>query len=182
MKAGRPAFEPEAPISFEDAYRLILDLGGIPSYPILADGATPICGFEDSPEALVKRMLERGLYCADLIPGRNRRETVDRYVRALGEAGIVVVAGTEHNTPRRIPLEPKCMGDESLSEYARHAFWQGTCVVAAHQYLGRSGKPGFVGRDGRRNPEFRNDERRTQWFRDLGEEVLTVGPAMMAGR
>ena len=27
MKAGRPAFIPEASISFEDAYRLILELG-----------------------------------------------------------------------------------------------------------------------------------------------------------
>jgi hypothetical protein len=182
MKAGRPAFEPEAPISFEDACGLILGLGGIPSYPILADGAMPICGFEDTPEALVERMLERGLYCADVIPGRNRRETVDRYVRALSEAGIVAVAGTEHNTLRRLSLEPRCVGDEPLSEFARDAFWKGTCVVAAHQYLGRRGRPGYVGGDGRRSPGFKSDELRMQWFRELGDEVIRAGPAMMAGR
>jgi len=179
MKAGRAAFEPEAPISFEDGYRLILELGGIPSYPILADAASPICAFEDPPEALVQRLLERGLYCAEVIPGRNRREVVDRYVRAFREAGIVVLAGTEHNTLWRISLEPRCAGDEPLSELARDAFWDGTCVVAAHQYLGRAGRPGYVDRDGRRNPGFEDDDARLRWFHQLGATVIAAGPAMM---
>jgi hypothetical protein len=182
MKAGRAAHEPEAPISFVDACRLILELGGIPSYPLLADGATPICGFEDPPQALAQRLVERGIYCAEVIPGRNRREMVDRYVRAFRAAGIVVLAGTEHNTPQRIPLEPRCACDERLSDLARDAFWQGTCVVAAHQYLARAGQPGYVDREGRRNPDFRSDEARIQWFRELGAAVIAAGPTMMARR
>ena len=43
MKAGRPAFVAESPVSFDDAYRLVLEMGGIPCYPTLADGASPIC-------------------------------------------------------------------------------------------------------------------------------------------
>ena len=42
MKAGRPAFVEESPVSFVDAYRLVLELGGIPCYPTLADGADPL--------------------------------------------------------------------------------------------------------------------------------------------
>jgi len=52
MKAGKPAFVPEAAVSFDDAYRLILELGGIPCYPILADGASPICPFETRRRSL----------------------------------------------------------------------------------------------------------------------------------
>ena len=48
MKAGKPAFVEETFVSFEEAHRLILELGGIPSYPTLADGASPICPFEAS--------------------------------------------------------------------------------------------------------------------------------------
>ena len=43
MKAGKPAFVEERFLSFEDAHRLIRELGGIPSYPPLADSASPIC-------------------------------------------------------------------------------------------------------------------------------------------
>ena len=46
MKAGKPAFVEESFLSFAEARRLVLELGGIPSYPVLADGASPICEFE----------------------------------------------------------------------------------------------------------------------------------------
>jgi len=119
MKAGKPAFVPEAAVSFQDAYRLILELGGIPCYPILADGASPICAFEYPPEALAERLLGRGIYCAELIPVRNRPEVVDRYVTVLRGAGIVIMAGTEHNTQRMIPVEPTALGGEPLSDLSR---------------------------------------------------------------
>ena len=172
MKAGKPAFVPEAAVSFEDAYRLILDLGGIPCYPILADGASPICPFEDPPEALAERLLRRGIYCAELIPVRNRREVVDRYVTVLRRAGIVVMAGTEHNTQRMIPLEPAVLGGEPLSDPSRQAFWEGTCVVAAHQHLCSSGRPGFVDGDGRPTAGFADGEARIQSFRQIGADLF----------
>ena len=55
MKAGKPAFVEEAFLSFAEARRLVLELGGIPSYPVLADGASPICEFEADPEKLIER-------------------------------------------------------------------------------------------------------------------------------
>ena len=177
MKAGKPAFVPEAAISFDDAYRLILELGGIPCYPILADGASPICPFEDPPEALAGRLLRRGIYCAELIPGRNRREVVDRYVVVLRRAGIVVMAGTEHNTQRMIPLEPMALGGEPLSDLSREAFWEGTCVVVAHQELGASGQPGYVDGDGRPTAGFADGEARIQLFRRIGADLITTRSA-----
>lgn len=172
MKAGKAAFVPEASVSFEDARRLILELGGIPCYPTLADGATPICAFEDPPEALAERLLERNVYVAELIPGRNSRNVVDRYVEAFRRAGIVVMAGTEHNTPRMIPLPPACLGGEPFSESAGQTFWEGTCIVVAHQHLVASGEPGYVDREGRLAGDFSDPAARRRWFAELGASLI----------
>jgi hypothetical protein len=174
MKADKPAFVPEAAVSFDDAYRLILELGGIPFYPILADGASPICPFEDPPEALAERLLSRGIYCAELIPVRNRRDVVDSYVAALRSAGIVITAGTEHNTRRMIPLEPLAIGGERLSDESLDAFWEGTCIVAAHQDLCASGKPGYVDGAGRPAAGFSDGEARIAEFVRIGAAVITT--------
>lgn len=180
MKSGKQAFVPEAAVSFDDAYRLILELGGIPCYPILADGASPICPFEDPAEVLAERLLSRGIYCAELIPVRNRREVVDRYVAALRSAGIVITAGTEHNTRRMIPVEPKALGDEPLSDAAREAFWEGTCVVAAHQSLTAADRSGYVDRDGLLTVGFSDREARIRELSRIGAELINNRSAARA--
>jgi hypothetical protein len=172
MKAGRPAFVAESPVSFEDAHRLVLEMGGIPCYPTLADGAAPICPWEEPPEALAQRVLARGIHAAELIPIRNRPAVVDAYVAAFREAGIIVTAGTEHNTLDRIPLEPRCVDGSLPSPAAQAAFREGTCVVAAHQHLRASGRPGYVDGEGRLNPGFPDGATRIRWFAELGAELI----------
>ena len=172
MKAGGPAFEPESPIPFDAAYALVLDLHAIPCYPTLADGAHPTCEWETPPAALVERILERGIHTAELIPIRNRPEVVEEYVAAWRPAGIVVMAGTEHNTKARIPVEPRCLDGLPLPPAAREAFWEGTCVVAAHQHLRSTGRAGYVDDEGRLNTGFPDGETRIRWFRELGEELI----------
>jgi len=177
MKAGRPAFVPEAAVSFDDAYRLILELDGIPCYPTLADGTSPVCPWEEPPDALARRLRERGIHAAELIPNRNRPEVVDAYVAAFRAAGIIVLAGTEHNTPARISLEPRCVDGSLPSPAARAAFREATCVVAAHQHLRASGRPGYVDGGGRLNPGFPDGETRIRWFAELGAELIeAAGP------
>ena len=53
------------------------------------------------------------------------------------------MAGTEHNTLDRIPFDPACV-DGPVSDVARQAFWEATCIVAAHQARVADGQPGFV--------------------------------------
>jgi hypothetical protein len=179
MKAGRPAFVPESPVSFDDARRLVLEMGGIPCYPTLADGASPVCPWEEPPAALAQRLLARGIHAAELIPNRNRPAVVDAYVAAFREAGIVVMAGTEHNTRDRIPLEPRCVDGALPSPAARAAFREGTSVVVAHQHLRASGRPGYVDGQGRLNPGFPDGATRIRWFADLGAELIgTTAPAV----
>ncbi len=179
MKSGRPAFVPESPVSFDDAYRLVLELDGIPCYTTLADGASPVCPWEEPPDALAQRVLGRGIHVAELIPNRNQPAVVDAYVAAFRDVGIVVMAGTEHNTRERIPLEPRCVDGSLPSPVARAAFWEATCVVAAHQRLRASGRQGYVDREGRLDPGFPDGETRIRWFAEEGAELVhAASPAM----
>jgi hypothetical protein len=97
---------------------------------------------------------------------------VDAYVSSFRESGIVVMAGTEHNTRARIPLEPRCVDGTLPSPAARAAFWEATCVVAAHQHLRATGKPGYVDGEGRLNPGFPDGASRVRWFAEMGAELI----------
>lgn len=143
IKAGTPGFVPEVPLSFADAYAYVLAMDGIPTFPILADGAPELSPFEYPASQLAEELLARNVYAAELIPIRNKTAVVEEYVDALTAAGIIVMAGTEHNTLDRIPLDPFC-ADGPLPEAARAAFFEATCIVAAHQALVAEGKPGYV--------------------------------------
>jgi len=163
MKAGRPAFVEESFIDFEDACGLILELGGIPCYPILADGADPVCEFEQSPEALAAELHRRGIHMAEMIPVRNQPDVVARYAKTLRARGIVMTAGTEHNTLDLLPLVPTCVGGIPIQDDLKEIFWEGACVVAAHQFLRAHGQAGFT-------PGPSDDDIRR--LRALGEAVI----------
>jgi hypothetical protein len=149
IKVGTPGFVAEVPLAFADAYAYVLAMDGIPTYPTLADGVDPVCPFESSPQQLAAELLARGIHAAELIPVRNTGACVDAYVAAFTAAGIIVMAGTEHNTADRIPLAVAC-ADGPASDIASQAFWEATCVVAAHQHLVASGRPGYVDARGNR--------------------------------
>lgn len=160
IKVGTPGFVPEVALSFADAYEYVLEMGGIPTYPTLADGSDPICPFEEPAAELASKLLERGIHAAELIPIRNTSACVDEYVKAFTDAGLIVMAGTEHNTLDRIPIEPACV-DGTVSDYAKAAFWEAICVVAAHQHLVAQGREGYVDATGARtgtDPDARKAE------------------------
>jgi len=172
MKVGKPAFVTEKFVDFEQAYRLVLELGGIPCYPTLADGAKPICAYEDPPQKLVDELNRNRIYCAEFIPIRNRPEVLERYVLALRKEGIVIAGGTEHNTPDLLPLEPRCLEGLQVSEEVRTIFWEGACVIAAHQFLSLHGKPGYVDASGNLTGGFDSMEDRISFFAGLGETII----------
>jgi hypothetical protein len=172
MKAGKPAYVPETFVGFDHAYRLILALGGIPCYPTLADGAAPICPFEAPVEKLIEEITARGITCAELIPVRNSPDELTRYVKAMRSAGLIVTAGTEHNTREFLPLDPTCAKGQPIPEEIRAIFWEGACVIAAHQYLVLRGEHGFVDGKGHPNPAYATTQERIEAFRALGAAVI----------
>jgi len=172
LKSGKPAFVPETFVDFDHAYRLVLALGGLPCYPTLADGAAPITEYEASPEALIADLQARNLVCAEFVPGRNTPAVLSRYVHAMRGAGLFVTAGTEHNTLELLPIAPTCLGGEPIPEDVQEIFWEGACVLAAHQYLGQTGRPGFVDDAGVPNPAYPSADARIGSYRALGAAVL----------
>jgi len=172
MKAGKPAYVDETFVNFGQAYRLILELGGMPAYPTLADGTSPICPFEQPVEKLIAELKTRGFECAEFIPIRNTPEVLTHYVRTMRAAGLVITGGTEHNTLDMLPLEPACVKGVPVPDEVKAIFWEGACVVAAHQFLMLHGECGFVDAQGKPNPKYPDAEARIAAFRSLGETVI----------
>ena len=171
MKAGKPAFVEETFISFDDAYRLILELGGIPSYAVVADGASPISHFERSPEDLIAAIKGRSMYATEWIPPRNTIGVLRDYVTKLRKAGLAITAGTEHNTLDLIQFDPFCK-DGDVPDDVRAIFWEGACVVAGHQFLTLHGECGFVDGEGNPNPDYTSANQRIKSFAKIGAAVI----------
>ena len=176
MKSGKSAFVAETFVDFDHAYRLILALGGIPCYPTLADGASPLTGYESPVETLIADLKSRGIPSAEFIPLRNSPETLSHYVHAMRDAGLFVTAGTEHNTLDLIPLAPACIGGVPIPADLQEIFWEGACVVAAHQSLTGQGEPGFVDSRGKPNPAYASDDERITEFAKIGAAVISSPP------
>jgi hypothetical protein len=174
MKAGRPAFVPERFVAFDEARRLVLALGGIPCYPVLADGADPVCPFEADPDALGEALLARGIGMCELIPHRNTPAQLGRYARTLRGKGLAVVGGTEHNTTDRLPLAPRGPGGSALDPEVAALFREGASVVAAHQALRARGADGFVDESGAPAGAFDSADARIRHFAETGRAVLAA--------
>ena len=172
MKVGRPAFVEESFLCLEEARRLILELGGIPCYPTLADGASPVCAYEDPPEKLIATLRAQRIFCAEFIPLRNEPQVLRKYVHGMRNAGLVVTAGTEHNTLDLAAMSPRCVRDLPVPESVREIFLEGAYVMVAHQYLQLHGRCGYVDDRGELNPAFVGAEERIARFRRLGAAVV----------
>ncbi len=172
MKASKSCFAPEAFLTLAQAKELIGELGGIVCYPILADGAEPICEFENPVEKLIETLKAEAIGMVELVPIRNKPQVLRHYVTAIRNAGIAVVAGTEHNTLDVIPMEPACVGGVPVPEDLKDIFVEGAYVVAAHQYLTLNGKCGFVDSAGRPNPVYKDAQSRIAAFAKIGRAVV----------
>lgn len=172
MKAGKPGYVEETFVNFDEAKRLILALGGIPCYPTLADGTKPICGYEEPVDTLIENVRRSGVRCAEFIPIRNSPAVLSAYVKAMRQAGLVVTAGTEHNTLDLLAIEPTCVGEQRVPADVKEIFWEGACVVAAHQFLTLNGECGFVDSQGNPNPAYKSDDERITAMAKLGSAVI----------
>jgi hypothetical protein len=172
MKAGKPAFVEETFVSFAQARELILELGGIPAYPTLADGADPICEYEEPVEKLLDNIRSLGVHAAEFIPIRNEPDVLSRYVKAMRASGLVISGGTEHNTLTLLPIEPACLRAQPVDDNVKEIFWEGACVIAAHQFLTLHGQCGYVDAQGGLNPAWDDTEQRIADLAALGAAVI----------
>jgi hypothetical protein len=145
LKAGAPAFVPEDVAAFMPAaeiIHLIREAGGIPTYPLLLDGAgAEITEFEAHKEQLLESLQQYGFQSIEFIPLRNRAEALKSYAGYFYDHGFIISFGTEHNTSAMRPLTVSCRDAVPLDRDLMDISYRGAAYIAAHQYLvAREGK------------------------------------------
>jgi len=147
LKAGKKAFVAEdekAFLSIEQFCEIIISAGGIPCYPVLLDDPKgAVTEFEADPEQLYKSLNNWNISCIELIPQRNKLEIMEPFVRYFHDKDFVITFGTEHNAPGLTPITPHCSGATPLTDFLMQVNYEGTCVIAAHQYLRSKGETGY---------------------------------------
>ena len=179
LKSGKPAFVEERFVTFDEARDLIQSLGGILCYPVLLDGANPICEFEINLEHLIDELRRCGVRMVEFIPARNQPNILESYAVVLRNAGFAVTAGTEHNTCELGPLTLACKDGAPIPPAVAEIFREGACVAVGHQYARLTGcSDGLVNCQG--GPTFDSDphlaftaaNRQLHELCSLGEAVL----------
>ncbi len=148
LKSGGAAFVPEDPkafLSLEEVIEIIIDAGGIPCYPVLLDfGNGNFTDFEEDKVTLLETLKSKNVYSIELIPGRNNFNILKDFVQYFNQNGFVITFGSEHNTPQLDPIKLSCGGGIDLDDELKQINYEGTAVIAAHQYLVANGKEGYL--------------------------------------
>ncbi len=171
LKAGKKAFVEENSKAFLEVAvikDIILNAGGIPTYPLLADNPKgEYTRFEQDKNVLLEELKARNVYSIEFIPNRNDINKLKEYALFFWNNGFLVTFGTEHNSPDMIPMTVETRGHIPLDDELKELSYKGACVVAAHQYLITKGQEGYVKSNGDRNGENLSD------FVELGHAVIT---------
>ncbi len=171
LKSGKKAFVEENSKAFLEVAvikDIILNAGGIPTYPLLADNAKgEYTRFEQDKQVLLDELIARNVHSIEFIPNRNDIDRLKNYALFFWNNGFLVTFGTEHNAPDMIPMTVDTRGGIPLDEELKEISYKGACVVAAHQYLVAKGETGFVESNGDRSTESLDA------FVELGHAVIS---------
>ena len=170
LKAGGAAFIPESPEAFLDmemVCKMILESGGIPTYPFLADdNKGNFTDFEAPRETVIEILRERNICSVEFITTRNSLIVLEKYANYFNKNGFVVTFGSEHNTPAMEPIELFARQSTPLSPLLLEINYEGACITAAHQYLVATEGSGYLNSDGKPDPEKR------EYFTTLGKALI----------
>lgn len=170
LKAGGGAFVPEDPKAFLDmeiVRQIIINAGGIPTYPFLADDAKGVfTDFEADKEKVATILKERGIYSVEFITTRNSVEVLEDYAGYFYNHGFIVTFGSEHNTPAMEPIELFARNKRGLSPLLMELNFKGACVTAAHQYLYSTEGKGYIDASG--NADVTN----RAMYENLGQALI----------
>ncbi len=166
VKAGKPDYAPELPEAFEPLPQMValyLDMGAIPTYPILGN---PVTEVEENIAALLARLETYKIFAVEVIPNRNTRARLLEIVEAAQAAQIPVFTGTEHNTKTPGPLVDKFSHEEPF----RSVFFDGALVALGHAAEVAAGRKGYVCADGAL--QFADRAEGLKHFRAKGQEAF----------
>ena len=174
LKAGGAAFIPENPEAFLDmemVCKIILNAGGIPTYPFLADDSKGnFTEFEAPKDVVIEILKKRNICSVEFITTRNTIAVLEEYVGFFHHQGFVVTLGTEHNTPAMEPVELFAGNTTPLTKMLLDINYKGACVVAAHQYLFATEGIGYLDKEGK--PDLINRESYVELGKALVEFLI----------
>jgi len=120
LKSGGPGYvkeDPKAFLEINEVIRIILEAGGIPTYPVLCDDKNDnFTEFEKDMKVLYNELISLNIYSIELIPGRNSFLRLKEYSCFFHDRKFLVTFGTEHNSPEMIPLKVDSRGNKPLDE------------------------------------------------------------------
>nr|WP_321450683.1 hypothetical protein [uncultured Carboxylicivirga sp.] len=169
LKAGKPAYVPEDPngfLSVAEIRSIILEAGGIPTYPFLADAVKGYTDFERELKKVSAELKDLGVWSVEFIPTRNNHAILKEYSQYLKKEGFVVSFGTEHNSPGKQPIEVEAKGATKLDKDLMEINYEGACILAAHQYLFAKEGVGVLDNKGVFKAEKRDE------FTKLGDSLI----------
>ena len=146
---------------------MIIESGGIPTYPFLADDNNgKFTDFEAPKETVIEILKERNICSVEFITTRNSIEVLEAYADYFNTNGFVVTFGSEHNTPAMEPIELFARNNTPLSPLLLEINYEGACITAAHQYLVATEGVGYIDVDGKPDPDKRAE------FTTLGKALV----------
>lgn len=161
LKSGGTAYvkeDPKAFLEIDEIIKIILDAGGIPTYPVLLDDKEGnYTDFERDFEKLLDELTLRNIYSLELIPGRNDLNRLEEFVLFFHDRGFVLTFGTEHNTASLIPLKITARGGKELSDDMKRINFEGGCLIAAHQYLRANNEEGYLDKNGKPRLQYKEE-------------------------
>jgi hypothetical protein len=171
LKVGKPAYieeKSEAFLTLPVLKRLIIECGGVPCYPVLADEKSGLTEGERDVVKLADWLIEHGIFAVEFIPQRNGLDHLKTYVRHFQDRGFCITFGTEHNTPDRLPMVPAARGGQPFDNELLGIAYDGACILAAHQEMRHQNRMGFVDDHGMRT---QSPKQLPQFIR-IGDEVI----------
>ena len=170
LKSGGVAFVPEATDAFLPVHsicEIIVEAGGIPTYPFLADNVKGgYTDFERDLESVVSKLTGRGIHSVEFITTRNDVDLLEKYAGYLHDEGFVVTFGSEHNSPAMEPIELFARNGVPLTDRLKEINYNGACIIAANQHLVSQGLEGYVNESGEAERDKRDE------FVTLGDELI----------
>ncbi len=170
LKSGGIAYvqeDPKAFLELSEILKIIIDAGGIPTYPVLLDdNEGNYTEFEKYPQKLLNTLSSMNIFSLELIPGRNEFDNLKEFVRFFHDRNFVISFGTEHNTPEMIPLKVSAKNGIQLDEYLKRVSFEGVCVIAAHQFCRAKGIDSYIEKNGKVRHQQKDE------FIELGNAVI----------
>lgn len=153
LKKGGSAFIREDEKSYPDVKKIIKIIhkaGGIPCYQALLDHSSgDMTEFEKDTWRLHSALKKMGIGCIELIPSNIDPEKLKDFVSYFDDRGFIITFGTNHYLNDELPsLKVTGKSNAPLEKSLRKIAWEGTCIIAAHQYLRADGRQGYVLPDG----------------------------------